>query len=119
MFDAGRELGRGWQGLLASEIEWLHSDRKFVFSQVFSGYKRLNNRAIVNPRLGIVGESQPNWRQTAVFADLTWRYRLHSDWLFGEIIPAVEFPRTESFKDRGSLILRIELFFSGSIDRPY
>ena len=118
-FDAGRELGRGWQGLLASEIEWLHSDRKFVFSQVFSGYKRLNNRAIVNPRLGIVGESQPTWRQTAVFADLTWRYRLHSDWLFGEIIPAVEFPRTESFKDRGSLILRIELYFSGSIDRPY
>lgn len=118
-FGAGREFGQGWRASLGSEIEWLHSDRKFVFSQVFSGYKRLNNRAIVNPRLGIVGESQPTWRQTAVFADLTWRYRLHSDWLFGEIIPAVEFPRTESFKDRGSLILRIELFFSGSIDRPY
>ena len=38
-------------------------------------------------------------------------------WLFGEIIPAVEFPRNSSFKDRASLILRIELFFSGNIDR--
>lgn len=118
-FVTGRNLGNGWQGLLASEIEWLHSDRKFDFSQVISSYKRLNNRATVNPRLGLLGESQPDWRPTSVFADLTWRYRLHSDWLYGEIIPAVEFPRAESFKDRGSLILRIELYFSGSIDRPY
>lgn len=118
-FGAGRDLGNGWRGLLSSEIEWLHSRRKFEFSQLLSSYKRLNNRATINPRLGILGESQPGWRTTAVFADLTWRYRLHSDWLFGEIIPAVEFPRTESFKDRGSLVLRIELYFSGSIDRPY
>jgi hypothetical protein len=118
-FGAGRDMGKGWQAFLSSEIEWLHSERKFEFSQVFGGYKRLNNRSTINPRVGLLGESQPNWRQTAVFADLTWRYRLHSDWLFGEIIPAVEFPRTESFKDRGSLILRIELYFSGSIERPY
>lgn len=118
-FDAGRDMGKGWQAFLSSDIEWLHSDRKFVFSQVLSGYKRLNNRSTINPRLGLLGESQPNWRQTATFADLTWRYRLHSDWLFGEIIPAINFPRTESFKDRGSLILRIELYFSGSIDRSY
>ncbi|WP_225314243.1 hypothetical protein [Marinobacter halotolerans] len=124
-FGAGRDLGKGWQGLSASEIEWLHTERKFEFSQVMGVYKRLNNRATINPRVGILGESQPGWRHTSVFADLTWRYRLHSDWLFAEIIPAVEFPREESFKDRGSLILRIELYFSGSIawsgsiDRPY
>ena len=38
---------------------------------------------------------------------------------FTEIIPAIEFPRSASFKDRASLILRIELFFSGSIDRVW
>jgi hypothetical protein len=112
-------MGKGWEAFLSSDIEWLHSDRKFVFSQILSGYKRLNNRATINPRLGLLGESQPNWRNTSVFADLTWRYRLYNDWLFGEIIPAVEFPREDSFKDRGSLILRIELYFSGSIKRPY
>lgn len=116
-FGAGRDLGNGWQTLLASEIEWLHSQRKFELSQVVSTHKRLNNRSTITPRLGIIGESQPGWRTTAAFADLTWRYRLHSNWVFGEIIPAVEFPRTASFKDRGSLILRIELYFSGSIDR--
>jgi hypothetical protein len=116
-FGAGRDIGNGWQTLLASEIEWLHSERKFELSQVLSTHKRLNNRSTITPRLGVIGESQPGWRTTTAFADLTWRYRLHSDWVFGEIIPAVEFPRTAGFKDRGSLILRIELYFSGSIDR--
>lgn len=113
----GRDLGNGWDFLSASELEWIHDDRKFEMAQTFNFFKRLNNRATLNPRLGILGESQPTWRQTNIFADLTYRYRLHSDWLFGEIIPAMEFPRDESFKDRGSLILRIELYFSGSIDR--
>lgn len=118
-YGMGRDLGKGWRGLIATEVEWVHQDRKFVLSQTLNGYKRLNNRSTLNPRIGILGESQPNWRQTSVFADLTYRYRLHSDWLYGEIIPALEFPRDESFKDRGSLVLRIELFFSGRLESPY
>lgn len=118
-FGAGRDLGHGWNTLLASEVEWVHDERKFELSQTANFYKRLNNRSTLNPRVGVLGESQPGWRTTSVFTDVTYRYRLHSDWLFGEVIPALEFPRDESFKDRASLILRIELYFSGSIDRPY
>jgi len=113
----GRDIGNGWKFLSASEMEWVHDKRKFEMAQTLNFHKRLNNRATLSPRLGMLGESQPTWRQTSVFADVTYRYRLHSDWLFGEIIPALEFPRDESFKDRGSLILRIELYFSGTIDR--
>lgn len=116
-FGFTRALGNGWDFLAASEMEWIHDDRMFDLAQTFNFYKRLNNRSTLNPRLGMLGESEPTWRQTSIFADVTYRYRLHSDWLFGEIIPALEFPRDESFKDRGSLILRIELYFSGSIDR--
>lgn len=118
-FAASRDLGNGWQGVLSSELVWLHSERRFEFSQTLNGYKRLNNRATLNPRIGFFGDSQPNWRHNSVFADLTWRYRIYGDWLFGEVIPAVEFPREKSFSDQASLILRIELFFSGSINRPY
>lgn len=118
-FGAGRDIGNGWNMLLSSELEWVHDERKFELSQTTNFYKRLNNRSTLNPRVGILGESQPGWRQSSVFADVTYRYRLHSDWLFGEVIPALEFPRDEGFRDRGSLILRIELYFSGSIERPY
>ncbi|WP_297791869.1 hypothetical protein [uncultured Marinobacter sp.] len=114
---AGRNLGKGWSFLAASELEWVHEMRKFEMAQTFNFHKRLNNRSTISPRLGVLGESKPNWRHTSVFTDMTYRYRLHSDWLYGEIIPALEFPREDSFKDRASLILRIELYFSGTIDR--
>lgn len=118
-FGAGRDLGNGWNTLVSSEVEWVHDERKFELSQTANFYKRINNRSTLNPRVGILGESKPSWRPTSYFTDLTYRYRLHSDWLFGEIIPALEFPRDESFKDRASLVLRIELYFSGNIERPY
>jgi hypothetical protein len=42
---------------------------------------------------------------------------LYEDWLFAELIPALEFPREEGFKDQASVVFRIEMYFSGTIDR--
>lgn len=116
---ASRDVGNGWRFWSSSELEWVHRDSKFVAAQIFSTGKRINNRSTLTPRIGVLGESKPGWRTTSAFADLTWRYRLHSDWLFAEIIPALTFPREESFKDQGSVLFRIEMFFSGSIDRDF
>ncbi len=113
----GRPLGNGWDFLSSSEAVWIHDDREFEWSQVFNFYKRLNNRAELNPRIGVLGESQPTWRNTDIFADITWRYRIYHDWLYGEVIPGVEFRREDSFKERTSLLLRIEMFFSGELLR--
>ncbi|MBW7470504.1 hypothetical protein [Marinobacter sp. F4218] len=116
---AGRQVGQGWYFISSSELEWIHDEKEFVAAQIFSVDKRLNNRSTLTPRLGILGESKPSWRTTTYFADVTWRYRLHSDWVYAEVIPALEFPREESFKDRPSVVFRVELFFSGSLQRPY
>nr|WP_284709319.1 hypothetical protein [Marinobacter sediminum] len=116
-FGAGRPVGNGWYFRSSTELEWVHNDRQFVTAQIFSLRKHLNNRSTVTPRLGVLGESQPVWRTTSVFADLTWRYRLHSDWVYAELIPALTFPREENFSDQASVVFRIELYFSGSIQR--
>ncbi len=108
-------LPRGWTFLSASEAVWVHKDRQFELFQTVNFFKRIGNRNEVNPRLGVFGRSKPNWQATSFIADVTWRRRLHSDWLYGEVIPALEFPRDESFKDRFSLLLRVEMFFSGEL----
>ncbi|HEA52848.1 MAG TPA: hypothetical protein ENI00_11125 [Marinobacter antarcticus] len=118
-FSAIRNIGNGWQFGSSSELEWVHSDSKFVAAQIFSTYKRLNNRSTVSPRIGVIGESQPGWRTTSAFMDLTWRYRLYSNWLFAELIPALTFPREKAFKDQGSVLFRVEMFFSGSINPDF
>ena len=94
-----------------------HDERRFDAAQIFSVRKRLNNRSVVTPRIGVLGESQPSWRTTSYFADFTWRYRMYEDWLFAEVVPALEFPREDSFQDRASVVLRIEMYFSGTISR--
>lgn len=116
LFNASRDIGSGWRFWATSEFEWVHRHRKFVAAQIFSTAKRINTRSTITPRLGVLGESQPSWRTTSAFADLTWRYRLYGDWLFAELIPAMTFPRERSFKDHGSFIFRIEMYFSGSIN---
>lgn len=113
---AGRQIGDGWYFRSSSELEWVHKDKEFVAGQIFRLRKSLNNRMTVTPRLGVLGESKPSWRTTSAFGDLTFRYRLHSDWLFAELIPALEFPRDEGFTDQASVVFRVEMFFSGIID---
>ncbi|WP_417566258.1 hypothetical protein [Marinobacter sp.] len=113
---AGRPVWNGWYFQSSSELEWVHRNRKFAAAQIFNVRKRVNNRLIVTPRLGVLGESQPSWRTTSAFGDLTFRYRLHSNWLYAELIPALEFPREEGFKDQASVVFRIEMFFSGIIE---
>lgn len=114
---AERPIGNGWSFSTSSELEWLHDERKFEAAQIASVHKRLNNRSRIRPRIGILGESQPSWRTTSYFADLTWRYRLYENWLYAELIPALTFPRDEDFKDQGSVLFRIEMYFAGTIDR--
>lgn len=114
---ADRPVWNDWHFYTSSELEWIHRDKKFAAAQIFSVRKRVSPRSVIAPRIGILGESQPTWRTTNYFADITWRYRAYEDRLFAELIPALEFPREESFKDQASLIFRIEMYFAGTIDR--
>ena len=116
-FGANRSLPNGWRFYASSELEWLHDERKFEAAQIFNIRKKLNNRSELRPRIGVLGESQPNWRTTSYFADITWRYRVYEDWLFAELIPALSFPRGNSFREQTSILFRLEMYFAGTLDR--
>jgi hypothetical protein len=116
-FGANMPLDNGWHYYNSSELEWLHQDRKFVAAHIHSLRKRLNNRSVIVPRIGILGESQPNWRTTDYFADVTWQYRVYANWLFAELVPALKFQRDKGFRDQASVVFRIEMYFAGTIDR--
>ena len=114
-FGAGRLVWDDWAFRSSSELEWVHKDSKFVSAQIFSLQKKLNNRSSLMPRIGVLGESKPSWRTSSAFGDITLRYRLHSDWVFAELIPAITFPREKGFSDQASILFRLEMYFSGSI----
>lgn len=119
VLSADRMLADRWFFRSWSELEWVHQDGKFVAGQIFSLSKPVSNRTVLTPRLGVLGESRPNWRTSSAFADLTLRHRLHSDWVYAEAVPALTFSRENSFRDEFSLVFRVELYFSGSLQRAY
>jgi len=112
-----RMLAGDWQFRSSSELEWQHADRRFEAAQIFSLSKALDSRSSLTPRIGILGESRPNWRTTSFFADISWRYRLHSDWLYAELVPAMTFPRDEDFSNQGSVVFRLEMYFAGTLEK--
>ena len=110
-----RPIGSGWRYTADATARWIHPERTFELGHGHRFYKRLNHRAELSPRLGVQGTSRPNWQPTLYFTDVTYRYRLYDNWLFGEVTPTLEFPREDNFKDRYAITLRIEMFFSGEV----
>ena len=117
-----RDLPGDWHLVSSSQIRWIEKQDRFEWGQTFSDATRLNVRATLTGRVGIVGTSGPNWRTDDIFTDLTYRYRLYSDWLYGEVIPAYEFTRLSGgpLQNNPSITLRIEMFFAGGeINRDF
>ena len=108
-----REYANGWHVLSATELRWVDREGRYEWSHTFQGEKRLNVRATLVPRVGILGWSQPSWQATNYFTDMSYRYRLYKTWLYGEIIPALDFQRDNHFHTNPSITMRIEVFFTG------
>ncbi|MDX1589241.1 MAG: hypothetical protein R3296_09895 [Oleiphilaceae bacterium] len=107
-----RRVGE-WDFLASSQAQWVHKDRNYQVAQVARLQRSVRNRHYWRLRLGVLGESRPNWQSTDYFTDVLYRNRLYDDWLFAEVIPALSFPRDNQFRANPSITLRIEMFFSG------
>ena len=112
-FAFSRYFSNAYYLTVRSDLQWEDQDSMFEWSQVNYLDHFVDNRNQLTYRLGVVGESKPSWRPSVYFVDATWRYRLHDDWLFGEVIPSLEFPREDNFRENPAITLRVEMYFSG------
>tara|TARA_R100000322_G_scaffold85518_1_gene53192 strand:+ start:2198 stop:3373 length:1176 start_codon:yes stop_codon:yes gene_type:complete len=114
-----RYFAQSLQLSVRSDLQWVHREREFEWTQ--AGYLDhfVDHRNQITYRLGVNGDNRPGWRSTEFYVDAAWRRRLHDDWLYAEVIPALEFPREDNFRENPSLTLRIEVFFSSDDYTPY
>lgn len=95
-----------------SEVHWIGDDDKFEFSETLNLYHTWDKKRVVRYRTGLLAESQPNPRTSKYYLDTTYRQKLYRNWLFYEIIPAVVFPRDDTFKPDPSITVKLEVLFS-------
>jgi len=77
-------------------------------------FHTLSDRAAMLYQASILGVSEPEPQKTAYVLLTRYRYRLHKNWVFYEITPQLNFPRTDDFRLNASLLLRLEILFGAT-----
>lgn len=101
----------GWDWLLRfnSEMEW-REDRDGVRpAQQVSVFKTFSRRRSVRFDIGGSWPEYPHVVDRRYYASFTHRRLVHSNWLFFEIKPGVEFPEEDDYDERFYLKLQFDL----------
>ncbi|MBI5005635.1 MAG: hypothetical protein HZB95_00775 [Nitrosomonadales bacterium] len=93
---------------------WLKDSENLDMRQDFSLFHKLNNRAAVLYQASVIGISRPNAHVTDYVLLLSYRYRVHREWVFFELSPQLHFPKERHFKSSGMLGMRLEMLLDGS-----
>lgn len=90
---------------------WTNESDKFELSQVFSMYHTLSKRRAVSYFVGVYGESEPTVYATHYLLGLTYRQKIHKDYLFVEVLPQIKYEKINNFHADHSIIFRFEIIF--------
>lgn len=77
-------------------------------------FHTLTERSALQYQASVIGVGQPVLEETAYVLLMRYRYRLHKEWIFVEISPQLNFPRTDGFKMNALLLLRLEMIFGAT-----
>lgn len=109
----------GWDWLLRfnSELEW-RQDRDGVRpAQQVSVFKTFSRRRSLRLDVGGSWPEYPNVVDRRYYVSLTHRRLVHSNWLYFEIKPGVEFPEEDDYDERFYLKFQFDLIL-GKVDDP-
>lgn len=107
-----RKIGEQWSLSHTTDMQWQEQDAILEFGEILSLRHSPTNRDFLTYRVGAYYEEHPASHLTAYFMDMRYRRRLHSNWLFAELVPDVTWARSEKFNDIASLTLRLEVRFT-------
>lgn len=79
--------------------------------QTFTLFHELSDRRAVSYNIGSYGISEPRTHLVRYYTSIGYRQRIHRDWLFIEVSPAITYARDNNFKAERSLILKLEMVF--------
>lgn len=97
-----------------STATWLRDTLNFDLRQDLSFFHTLNDRTALLYQASALGVSNPQSRVTDYVALVSYRYRLHREWLFLSVTPQLHFPRERNYRANGALIMTLEVLFDES-----
>jgi hypothetical protein len=83
----------------------------FELSQGLSIFHVLNWRDVLVYKVGVAGQTDPNTHVSDWTAGIEYRRRIHKNWLFLTIEPALTFEKERNFKGEASFRVGLEAMF--------
>lgn len=96
---------------LSSVALWTRDEDNWDLAQTASLLQPLNADTALAWRVGETWKTQPLFRETQYFADVTGRRRLFSDWLYTEVRTGFSWSREDDFRPTPRMYVWLEAFF--------
>lgn len=90
---------------------WTDFNDYHEVEQIFSIFHELSDRRAISYHIGVYGDTDPQMHLVRYYSSINYRQRVHRDWLFVELIPAISYARDNNFKHERSLTLKLEMVF--------
>lgn len=110
-FDVDYKFSSYYLGRSRTQALWSDHDQQFDFEQDLFLFHPIDNNHALSYQASVYGESQPNSHVTNYALSITWRTRIHREWLFFNVQPGISWPESESFHFTPTILLRIEAIF--------
>lgn len=110
-FDLERLISEPLLFRATSNATWLHDRQNFDLRQDFSLFHTWDERTALLYQASVLGISTPQTHVTDYVLLVSYRYRLHRDWLFFELDPQLHFPIDKQFHTSPALVMRLEMLF--------
>jgi len=99
---------------LSTSGTWWDALQTYQWSQYISLFKQLRDRRAIAYNATFNGDDRNGNRIDNIIFDIRLRQRLHREWIYVELSPAISHLRSSGFKANGSFTLRLELLFGNN-----
>jgi len=114
-FDLNYQLRNAYLFRSESDLEWAEDIDGVRPSQTFVLFKPLSKRRAIRYEIGGDWPESPGPSETTYFTSFTYRTLIHSDWIYMEIEPGVEFPQIHDYDPKSFLLFKFDFVF-GKLD---
>lgn len=111
--DLDRKIGQDHLFRLVNSGTWKDEDDTFRSTHGPSIFQKLSDRRGISYNAHLKGINRPTFLIHSYELFMTYRQKLHHEWLYYTLTPKIEFPKDRNWHSVGSIFFSIETVFGG------
>ncbi len=115
-FDVERMIRDEYLVRLNTSVLWSETSNGVRGGETFQFYRFLSNRRAFGTKLGMYGTLEPSVHIETYSARVSWRQRMHRDWLFIKIEPGFDWPHNRDYKITPTIEVMLDIVFGDWMD---